>query len=671
VSPIRWLSRARPRAGRRPVSPWRPAVERLEERTLLTAGVLDPTFAATSATPGSLLLEALYGSQASGQLQGELASAIAVQKTDGKIVVAGTIGLSSVDAGVEPHAFAVARFNADGTLDTTFDAGGTVPGTQTVGNFLGGTNPENDNANAVAIQGDGKILLAGGASTNTSGQADMVVVRLNSDGTLDTTFNAQGSRPGTVVLNFASGDAVAFGIAVEPVSGKIVVVGTSGAPAQSQQFAVAQLNADGSLDKTFNPQGSTPGELTLNNFFGTGKSLADVASGVALRPADGKILVGGEVDNGAAGVNEVLGYGVARLNTDGSLDTTFHAQGLVPGTSVVPGFSAASTSPESLALAGDGKIAVTGDGGSLIAVGLLNGDGTLDTSFNPGGSTPGVLRLSTPFFANGFDSGQAVVVQSDGKVVVGGSAFDPSSSASSLELVRFNADGSLDPTFNPAGSQPGRQVLGFAGKPNPAAVTSLALQPADGKLLVAGSLLGGNNQSVLARFATASPSELQFTSAQLTVNENGGSVQVTVTRTGDASAAVSVGVAVAGGTAVPGVDFTFTAPTLQWGAGDSSPKSFTIPILNDGTVDGNQTIVLQLQDPTGGATLGDPVTATVTIDETNTPPPPPPPPGPPPTPPPSGKKRHHGKKPHHGHPPHPHHGTHRHHGAHQQHGHRH
>jgi hypothetical protein len=168
------------------------------------------------------------------------------------------------------------------------------------------------------------------------------------------------------------------------------------------------------------------------------------------------------------------------------------------------------------------------------------------------------------------------------------------------------------------------------------------------------------SQTITATAATPAAS-LQFTSGQLTVAENAGSVQVTVIRGGDSSAAITVAVVVRGGTAVPGVDFTFTPLTLQWAAGDSSPKSFAIPILNDGMADGNQTIVLGLQDPTGGATPGDPSTVTVTIEETNTPPPTISPPVQPPTQPPPGsplqgnghhsKWPHHGLGPHHGHGP--------------------
>src|SRR5262249_47711275 len=110
------------------------------------------------------------------------------------------------------------------------------------------------------------------------------------------------------------------------------------------------------------------------------------------------------------------------------------------------------------------------------------------------------------------------------------------------------------------------------------------------------------------------PGALQFSNATYSVNENGGTATITVTRTGGSDGSVSVNYATSNGTATAGSDYTAASGTLTFGAGETS-KTFTIPITNDTAVEGNETINLTLSSPTGGATLGSQTSAVLTIQD--------------------------------------------------------
>src|SRR5262245_24661714 len=226
-----------------------PRLELLENRLVPSAGALDPTFG----TGGKVTTDLQGSSQDDGQ-------AVAVQ-ADGKIVVAGSF------QGID---FAVVRYNADGTLDATFGTGGKV-----ITNF--GPGFTTDAAQDLAIQSDGKIVVVG-SSTNSVG-TDFAVARYNADGTLDASFGTGG----LVTTNFGgtSLDA-AQGVAIQ-ADGKIVVTGSSNSASPQDDFAVVRYNADGSLDTGF----GTGGKVTTD-FAGS----IDDAFAVALQ-ADGKIVAAG------------------------------------------------------------------------------------------------------------------------------------------------------------------------------------------------------------------------------------------------------------------------------------------------------------------------------------------------------------------------------------------
>src|SRR5262249_46861010 len=282
--------------------------------------------------------------------------------------------------------FALVRYNADGSLDTTFGTGGKVV-TASLGDAF-----------ALSIRSDGKLVVAGG---RTQSPSTFVLARYNSDGSLDTTFGSGG----TVVRTDFSGLYAA--LVLQP-DGKIVVAGGNG------DFVLARYNDDGSLDTTFGSGG------TLTTDF-SGRD--DEPYALAIQ-SDGKIVAAGRTTTTSGTV--LSDFALARYNSDGSLDMTFATGGKVTTTfpSPFPGGAYA------LALQPDGKIVAAG-GGFLVESGIrlarYNSDGSLDITFGVGGK----VGLYDP-------DAKAVALQPDGKIVVATYPF-----VSDVGLVRYNNDGSL------------------------------------------------------------------------------------------------------------------------------------------------------------------------------------------------------------------------------------
>jgi uncharacterized delta-60 repeat protein len=245
----------------------------------------------------------------------ETGHSVAIQ-ADGKIVVAGTSAIGFA------YDFAVVRYNSDGSLDTTFN------GTGKVITDIGGTN---DQGFSVAIQADGKIVVAGLSAINSLN--DFAIVRYNSDGSLDTSFNGTGK----VTTPIGSGDDMAFSVALQD-DGKIIAAGQS-LTGSYYDFAVVRYNSDGSLDTSFNGTGKVTTAIG---------SADDHGNCVAIQ-GDGKIVVAGTSFIGSS--ND---FAVVRYNSDGSLDAAFNGTGKV--TTDITGLDYAS----SVALQGDGKIVVAG-----------------------------------------------------------------------------------------------------------------------------------------------------------------------------------------------------------------------------------------------------------------------------------------------------------------------
>ncbi|MCP4983440.1 MAG: hypothetical protein GY935_23435, partial [Gammaproteobacteria bacterium] len=369
---------------------------------------------------------------------------------DGKILVAGYSNNGSNDD------LALTRYNTDGSLDTTFDGDGTL--TTAIGSST-------DRGYGVVVQDDGKILVSG--YSHNGSDNDFVLIRYNTDGTLDTSFDADGNNDGIVITPIGSGDDSSFAVSVQS-DGKILVAGKSNNA--NTDFALVRYNTDGSLDTSFDADG------IVTTDFGFGY---DVGLGLMVQ-GDGKILVAGRSYNGS---ND--DFALARYNTDGSLDTSFDGDGML----ITP-IGTGSDYPEAATLQSDGKILVVGlTNGSDDDFALVryNTDGSLDTSFDA--DNDGIVI--TPI-GSGNDKGRAVTVQSDGKILVAGESHNGSNY--DFALVRYNADGSLDNSFD----TDGKVTMDF-GSGNDT-IYGITVQ-SDGKILVAGSSNNGsNNDFALVRY---------------------------------------------------------------------------------------------------------------------------------------------------------------------------
>jgi len=322
----------------------------------LTAdGATDQTFASDAPTSGVF-------------------SSVAVQN-DGKILLGGYFTtVNGVDRA------SIARLNVDGTVDTDFQ------------NRLGGAN---SSVNAIAIQGDGKALIAGDF-TAVNEFACNRIARLNADGTVDASF-----------LNGLEGaDNSITAIAVQS-DGKVLIGGYFTTVNGESRNAIARLLADGTIDSDF-----------IDPLFGVNNCVHSIAL-----QEDGKIIIAG--DFGA--VSDLSCNHVARLNPDGSLDTTFQSS-----------LSGVNESIHALALQTDGKILIGGyfttiEGRARNYIARLHADGTLDTTFQDALSGANYYVRS-------------VAVQGDGSILIAG-LFTVVNGASRNFVARLHADGTLDPAF--------------------------------------------------------------------------------------------------------------------------------------------------------------------------------------------------------------------------------
>lgn len=318
----------------------------------------------------------------------EWALSVAVQ-ADGKIVAAGYSdqGTPSLTGHSD---FALARYNVDGSLDTSFGVGGKV-----VTDF----GFPNSSVNGVALQCDGKIVAAGisiSGDANDPANWDIALARYNVDGSLDTSFGVGGKLTtnfGSTPFGSMTGDA-AWSLALQ-ADHKIVVAGSSNQG--SGGFALARYNEDGSLDTSFGVGGKVVS--------GSG---GDVAFSVALQP-DGRIVAAGHSNPGAT-LND---FALSRYNADGSLDTGFGVDGIV-----TTDFGVSQDIAEGVAVEADGRIVAAGYSyqgatGNDFVLAQYNADGSLDTSFGMGG------KVVTDF-GGPDDVANGVVVQGDGNIVVVG-----------------------------------------------------------------------------------------------------------------------------------------------------------------------------------------------------------------------------------------------------------
>lgn len=404
-------------------------------------GALDPLFSGDGK-----VLEDFAGSPTSSVLNDVL------QQGDGKLLVAGY----RRDETLTP-AMAVARFNSDGTLDTSFSSDGRQSVT-----FSGGRS----SAQAVALTPGGKPLLAGSASNGTN--LDFAVVRLDATGSVDGSFGTGGSV--TTAIGAGNDGANALQVLSD---GRLRAAGYSAtAGSNGQDIAVVGYKANGELDNTF----GNGGKLLVN--------LGGDDTANALRvQSDGRLLLAGASENLLTGLQS---FAVVRINSNGSLDNTFSQDGRV-----ATSFGAGTSSAAFASLRqSSGRIVVVGcsqEGLATdtdVALARYLSDGTLDTSFGNGG-----LRVTD--VNGGNDCGYDIIEQFDGKLLVVGTAANGGNGDDFL-LVRYTANGNLDTGFGDGGKL--TTAVSGGGTPDRAYA---AVEQADGQVVAAGV---SGNKLALARY---------------------------------------------------------------------------------------------------------------------------------------------------------------------------
>ena len=389
-------------------------------------------------------------------------NSVAAQR-DGKIVVA---GYATVGRGDQ---FALVRYNSDGSLDTSLNSSGkltTAVGTGTC------------KSEGVALQGDGKIVVAG-YSFNAAGQCSFTVLRYRTDGSLDATFADSGKVTTSIGGKNDSAESV-----VMQSDGKIVVAGYSFIDSNNNDFAVVRYNPNGTLDPSFNETGKATADFGAR----------DLGRSVAIH-RDGRIVVAGYTTT-----ETKEECALACFKANGSLDTSFNGTGKVTTNFGGDG----NAEGQSVAMQIDGKIIVVGFATvaavQQFAVARYNADGTLDTSFG------GTGRVVTAVGISGSNA-TGVALQKDGKIVVSGYGVNNSGRGYDFACLRYNTDGSLDEGFGDHGKV--TTVVGQGdGKAN-----SLAVQT-DGKIIVAGSAYVGNtSEFAVVRYNASGKLDMSFNAA--------------------------------------------------------------------------------------------------------------------------------------------------------------
>jgi uncharacterized delta-60 repeat protein len=411
--------------------------------------------------------------------------------------------------------FGLARYTADGALDQSFGSRGLVVTRSAQRSFV---------ANALAVQSDGRILVAGMVSDLASASLQLAVARYNPDGSADGSFGTAGlaATPvgaagagastlalqsdgrilvaGTAYAHGTTGDAFALacftpagqlcpgfgsdgvvstqvgasGAAVQALAlqsnGSILLAGTafSNGPTDDD-FALVRYTPDGRLDRGFGSGG------IITTDFGSGEAGArpalDRAGGVAVQP-DGRIVVGGSTRG------DHQAFAIARYNADGSLDSTFGVGGKAQIPAAAPQVYAVIVQPAGdLVLAGTAG-SLSGSSTAPFALARFRADGRPDLAFGSDG-------LVTASFEGSRSGARAAASQPDGKLLIGGAQFGaPSAQGEALPqsgfaLTRYTTDGRIDTGFGASGRV--LTTMGDAG----ATPLSLAVQP-DGKIVAAG-----------------------------------------------------------------------------------------------------------------------------------------------------------------------------------------
>jgi uncharacterized delta-60 repeat protein len=453
----------------RKLAPVRPHLEALEDRCLLNAGSLDPTFGngagyvTTSTTPYT---DAAY---------------TALIQPNGDIVAVGNAGTSS-----SGHEFGVERYNSNGSLDTSFGSGGVALasfGSQSAVGLSGALYPAGT-ANAGDIVEEGEY--------NYQYQ---ILARFNTNGTLDTTFGTGGevmtAIPSMSFINENGGVVVTS-------TGQIVALSIDG---YTNQFALARYNANGSLDTTFGQGGFVI--TTVPNMNGSGIP-------TLLQQPDGTLIV----TTAQAPPNSANVWDLYAFNANGTPDTSFGNQGIV--TTAAPGGPYAATLYFNAGSSNDGQIVViggTGNNSNIDELARYNANGSLDTTFGTGG----LEQTSFNFIP------EQAAVDANGRFVVTGDEYG----GSATELARFNVNGTPDTTFGNGGLV--TTTFGNGSTGQAVAIYPNAGAPTDGDIVVAGRVDNGTKDNVLvARYlAQANAPYFQITGPSSVTAGTTGSFTVT------------------------------------------------------------------------------------------------------------------------------------------------
>jgi uncharacterized delta-60 repeat protein len=389
----------------------------------------------------------------------------------------------------------------------------------------------NDRVTSIDLQPDGKVLIAGWF-TEVNGSPRHGAARLNADGTLDASFDP-GTGPDS------PGSAASL-VRVQP-DGQVLVAGTFTSFAGTPHTNLVRLSAQGDVDASFSVR------------LGTQYTDFDGITAMELLP-DGRIYVTGP----ASPVVPTL-YGLARLLPDGAVDATYAPPALI-------GYA--------MALQPDGKLVVGGTWSE--AVTRVNPDGSIDETFGT-------------FLLPGGDVWVHVItLQPDGRLLIAGDNFDESGTPGIRHgeaMVRVNPDGSLDSTFSAGIS------VGAVGN-----VVSIALQ-ADGKILTGTG--EATEPPLLLRLNNEVITGIEFTSTSFLVSEAGGFADITLRRTGPVDRPALVRVDIEDGTARAGLDYSTRVSSVRFRAGEST-ASFRIFIRQDDLAEGDETVELSLTGPKRG-----------------------------------------------------------------------
>ncbi|MFO0806318.1 MAG: FG-GAP-like repeat-containing protein [Gemmataceae bacterium] len=433
-------------------------LETLEARDVpVVIGSLDPTFG----TGGKAVVD--FG------LTPASASAVAIQ-ADGRIVAVGSTGDGNI---------AVARFRPNGLPDFTFGGGD--------GKFtfdVGGT----DVATSVAIQRDGKIVIGGYTDSGSPGNNNFLAARILADGSgLDTSFGFKGAT--SIAFDYGGAkDDRAYSLAIQG-DGKILLGGYDQFAATDWDFAIVRLNTDGNLDTGFGPLGG-------GGFYffdaGPGGLFADKSQALSIQ-ANGQIVLAGSVQVSATGTD----IGIVRITQAGTLDPAFGNGGYLQIAFNLAGTDVAQATGLAIQPNGDivgvGNLQISGtDNYDMFAFRLNWRNGSIDTTFgNDLNQYAGATVI--PFDLGGTlnDRATGVKLQPDGKIVISGTV-EVSDTQSDFGLVRLNADGTFDTTFD----ADGKVTIDFGGNDSG---NALAIG-ANGRIVVVGS--GGTTPGfALARVA--------------------------------------------------------------------------------------------------------------------------------------------------------------------------